>query len=66
MRAKIGDTMECRINDEPRRLTWRDAETLVIEPGDPRTIIQRTTNGELIHFACTDPGGDPRDYTVIR
>lgn len=36
---KIGDTVDCRINLRPARVTWRDADTLVIEPADPRAII---------------------------
>jgi hypothetical protein len=29
---KVGDTTDCRINGVPQRLTWRDKNTLVIEP----------------------------------
>ena len=29
---KVGDTIDCRINDALQRLTWRDQNTLVIEP----------------------------------
>lgn len=31
---KVGATADCRINGKPERLTWRDEDTLVIEPGD--------------------------------
>jgi hypothetical protein len=29
---KIGDTVARRINQKPKRVTWRDKDTLVIEP----------------------------------
>jgi hypothetical protein len=32
--STFGDTIDCRINGEPRRVTWRDEHTLVIE-ADP-------------------------------
>jgi hypothetical protein len=51
---KVGDTADVRINFEPRRLTWRDADTLVIQPGDVCKILRRWTDGELIHFLCAD------------
>jgi hypothetical protein len=38
--VRIGDTHDCRINQKPARVTWRDAETLVIEPGDARRIVR--------------------------
>ena len=31
---RVGDTADCRINGNPRHLTWLDEDTLVIEPGD--------------------------------
>jgi|RhiMethySRZTD1v2_1073278.scaffolds.fasta_scaffold256067_2 hypothetical protein len=61
---KVGDTAERKINKEPARLTWRDANTLVIEPNAPRVIMTMTPDGELIHFTCGD-AGDPRLGTVI-
>jgi hypothetical protein len=30
--ATFGDTIDCRINGKPKRVTWRDEHTLVIEP----------------------------------
>src|SRR5215470_13109237 len=54
---KIGDTLDCRINMEPARLTWRDAKTLVIEPEDARVILTTSYEGDLIHFTCGDAGG---------
>jgi hypothetical protein len=30
----FGDTIDCRINGKPKRVTWRDEHTLVIE-ADP-------------------------------
>jgi hypothetical protein len=38
---KVGDTIDGKVNGEPRRITWRDSNTLVIEPADCRTIIRR-------------------------
>jgi hypothetical protein len=32
--STFGDSIDCRINGKPKRVTWRDAHTLVIEP-DP-------------------------------
>ena len=32
--STFGDTIDCRINGKPKRVTWRDEHTLVIEP-DP-------------------------------
>jgi hypothetical protein len=32
--STVGDTIDCRINGKPRRVTWRDEHTLVIE-ADP-------------------------------
>ena len=54
---KIGDTAECKINGKPERLTWRDAETLVIEPDDVHTIEygERAISkefGEYYTFMC--------------
>ena len=34
------------INREPKRITWRDANTLVIEPDDARTIVSHVTEGD--------------------
>jgi hypothetical protein len=62
---KIGDTMNCKINGEPRQLTWRDANTLVIEPDFARTIIHHEYDGELHYFTCTDQDCDVSHYTVV-
>ena len=32
--STFGDTIDCRINGKPKRVTWRDEHTLAIEP-DP-------------------------------
>ena len=29
--STFGDTIDCRINGKPKRVTWRDKHTLVIE-----------------------------------
>jgi hypothetical protein len=60
---KVGDTIERAINPElgdgawdnkePHRLTWRDANTLVIEPDDARRI-NKITRGDGITFWCSD------------
>ncbi len=51
---KIGDTAEVKINDEPQKLTWRDAQTLAIEPDDARTIVDRHIDGDLMCFTSSD------------
>jgi hypothetical protein len=61
---KIGDTVDCRINLRPARVTWRDADTLVIEPADPRAIITWSMEGDLIHFTCGDSGEPKAGYEV--
>jgi hypothetical protein len=35
---KVGDTADTTINGERRRLHYKDAETLVIEPGEEKHI----------------------------
>ena len=30
--STFGDSIDCRINGEPKRVTWRDEHTLVIKP----------------------------------
>ena len=55
---RLGDTADVRINLEPKRLTWRDADTLVIEPGDERKIHQSFEENDLLCFICGDPEGD--------
>jgi hypothetical protein len=59
---KVGDTADCRINKIPQRLTWRDEDTIVIEPDDARTIVTRMTEGELTCFICTDQGTPKDEY----
>jgi hypothetical protein len=60
----IGDTANCRINKKPARITWRDADTLVIEPNDARAIITSHEDGDLICFTCGDPGEVGGDYAI--
>jgi hypothetical protein len=31
IQSTFGDTIDCRINGKPKRVTWRDEHTLVIE-----------------------------------
>jgi hypothetical protein len=55
---KVGDTVKCTINGKPKMVTWRDKNTLVIEPGDARRIVAiHRGGGDLIDFACTDADG---------
>jgi hypothetical protein len=35
--ATFGNSIDCRINGKPKRVTWRDEHTLVIKP-DPYAI----------------------------
>jgi hypothetical protein len=59
---KLGDSVDCRINGEPARVTWRDADHLVIEPSDVRLILAIGREGELNTFMCGDPGAGRSDY----
>ena len=53
---KVGETRDCRINREPKRITWRNQHTLVIEPDDARQIFHTEVEGELRCFMCGDAG----------
>ncbi len=59
---KVGDTSDCRINGEAKRLTWRDNDTLVIEPGDARPILSLDREDDMIHFICGRAGLGKEDY----
>jgi hypothetical protein len=61
---KVGDSVDCRINGEARRVTWRDENTLVIEPDDARRIVTRAIKGDLVCFMCGDQGKGASDYGV--
>jgi hypothetical protein len=50
--AKIGDTVPVKINGDPASVTWRDKDTLVIEPNDPRPIFHTALDGGLRAFFC--------------
>ena len=63
--VKVGDTVDCRINGEPKRITYRDAKTLVIDPDDTRAIIHVHDDGELRHFTCGDAGGGTEGIVII-
>ena len=52
--VKVGDTVDCTINGQPKQVTWRDTETLVIEPDDARTVIDVHDDGKLRYFTCGD------------
>jgi hypothetical protein len=49
-----------------RRATWRDENTLVIEPNDVRTIIGREieSEGDCFRFLCGDQGKGAADYAI--
>jgi hypothetical protein len=48
-----GDTQEVCIHGQRKRVTWRDARTLVIEPGDARLIHEVQEAGpDTIRFVC--------------
>jgi hypothetical protein len=57
---QVGQTADVRINAEPARVTWRDRETLVIEPDDPRRILSVDRAGDLLRFVCADRGNQSR------
>jgi hypothetical protein len=61
---KVGDTADCRINGDPQRVTWRDKNTLVIEPDDVRTIVTSVIEDDLIGFICGDSGENQDDYVT--
>jgi uncharacterized cupredoxin-like copper-binding protein len=52
--VQIGDTHECKINKLPARVTWRDKNTLVIEPGDARRIESVFEQDGMRTFICGD------------
>ena len=41
--STFGDTIDCRINGKPKRVTWRDEHTLVIQ-ADPYATAPVDTN----------------------
>jgi hypothetical protein len=51
---KIGDTVDCRVNKQPARITWRGAATLVVEPKDARTVLCVVVENEDQTFYCAD------------
>jgi hypothetical protein len=61
---KVGETQDCWINGKPARLTWRDANHLVIEPDDVGPIVAISKAGDLIAFTCGDAGTTSKDYDV--
>jgi hypothetical protein len=55
--VQIGDTVDVRINSEPARVTWRDAQTLVIEPNDVRRVVRMREEPGMTTFICADADG---------
>jgi thiamine biosynthesis protein ThiC len=53
---KVGETRDCKINREPKRITWRNQHTLVIEPDDARQIFHTEVDGDMRCFMCGDAG----------
>lgn len=51
---KVGDTADTKINGQRKQVTWRDRDTLVIEPGDVRHIQIVDSGGSLNTFGCAD------------
>ena len=62
---KVGDTMDCHVNGDPVRVTWRDEKTLRIEPDDVRPIIRQQLDGDLICFICADAGMSEEEFEVF-
>jgi hypothetical protein len=62
--VKIGSTVECRINGEPKQVTYRDTNTLVIEPNDAPSIVAVRDDSQLRHFICADADG-VTDFVII-
>ena len=60
---KVGDSADCRINGEPKRVTYRDANTLVIGKNDARAIITTEVDGALRAFFCGHAGKSAEQYS---
>ena len=50
IRSTFGDTIDCRINGKPKRVTWRDEHTLVIEADPYATgpVDNQVLEGDLV------------------
>jgi hypothetical protein len=62
--SQIGDTVDCRIDtlrslwrptNAPEKLTWKDANTLVIEPDEAVAILHTRIDGDQRVFVCAEP-----------
>jgi hypothetical protein len=60
---QIGDTVDCRIDtfrslwrptNKPENLTWKDANTLVIEPDEAVAILHTRIDGDQRVFVCAE------------
>jgi hypothetical protein len=58
----VGETIDCRINGEPSQITWKNADTLVIEPNDPRAVLNTRIDGESRIFFCGHAGATKDQY----
>ena len=66
---KIGETRDCRINKQAERLTWRDKDTLLIEPGDARKIVYMDKRRDLSRRHRADhhvPAVTPEDIEKLK
>jgi hypothetical protein len=61
---QIGDTFDFRIDtfrslwkptDAPEKLTWKDTNTLVIEPDEAVAILHTRIDGDQRVFVCAEP-----------
>jgi hypothetical protein len=64
LQFKVGETRDCRINGEPKRVTWRDEKTLVIEPDDVRVIASQVMEPDMMTLFCAEPDEDASQYQV--
>lgn len=64
---QVGDTRDCQINGEPAKVTYRDAEHLVIEPDDVSAVLHVTTeNNGLKTFFCGHSEEDSKRLHGVR
>jgi hypothetical protein len=67
--VRVGNTVDCRINKKPAHVTWREAQTLVIEPDDARRIVHlgrawNSIDGYTNQFICADADGSS-EFEII-
>jgi len=47
---EIGDTVDCKINGKPAKVTWHHDSTLVLEPDDARQVVAHTREEDATPF----------------